>query len=439
MKQAKRHRMEGVHARHLVEGIEAAQTECLGYLKNLKVQKEITTELLQDVASSSLITKLPPKLAGDLTQKVVEAVQIIRRKDQEGKDMEIDLHMVEMMVMRHRMATETKLVRGLVLDHGARHESMPKSLEKCYILTLNVSLEYEKTEVNSEFFWKDAANREELVKSERAFTDDKVEKILQLKRKVCDGTEFNFVVINQKGIDPLALDMMAKEGIIGIRRAKRRNMERLTLACGGNALNSVDDLKPEDLGFADHVYEHVLGDDKFTFVEGVKNPYSCTLLVKGPNDHTIAQVKEAIRDGLRAVKNAYDDQGFVYGAGSFELACSCHLRTPEFLHTVTGKRRLGVEAFADALLVIPKTLATNAGFDGQDVVMQLVEKREKEPTKHFGVDLTLGEARPMEVGEQILDNYCVKEQFLAISPLLVQQLLLVDEVMRAGKQMGPKN
>ena len=219
---------------------------------------------------------------------MVEAVQIIRRKDQEGKDMEIDLHMVEMMVMRHRMATETKLVRGLVLDHGARHESMPKSLEKCYILTLNVSLEYEKTEVNSEFFWKDAANREELVKSERAFTDDKVEKILQLKRKVCDGTEFNFVVINQKGIDPLALDMMAKEGIIGIRRAKRRNMERLTLACGGNALNSVDDLKPEDLGFADHVYEHVLGDDKFTFVEGVKNPYSCTLLVKGPNDHTIA-------------------------------------------------------------------------------------------------------------------------------------------------------
>ena len=324
------------------------------------------------MASSSLITKVNPKLAADLTEKVVEAVQIIRRKDAEGKDMEIDLHMVEMMVMRHRMATETRLVKGLVLDHGARHESMPKSLEKCYILTLNVSLEYEKTEVNSEFFWKDAANREELVKSERAFTDEKVEKILQLKRKVCDGTDFNFVVINQKGIDPLALDMMAKEGIIGIRRAKRRNMERLTLACGGNALNSVDELKPEDLGFADHVYEHVLGDDKFTFVEGVKNPHSCTLLVKGPNDHTIAQVKEAIRDGLRAVKNAYDDQGFVYGAGSFELACSCHLKTPEFLHTVTGKRRLGVEAFAEALLVIPKTLATNAGFDGQDVVMQLV-------------------------------------------------------------------
>ncbi len=212
-------------------------------------------------------------------------------------------------------------------------------------------------------------------------------------------------------------------------------MERLTLACGGNALNSVDDMTEGDLGFADKVYEHVLGEDKFTFVEGVKNPHSCTLLVKGPNDHTIAQIKEALRDGLRAVKNVYDDHGFVYAAGSFELKCSAHLRSPEFLHTVSGKKRLGVDAFAEALLVIPKTLATNGGFDGQDVVMQLIERQEKEPEKSFGVDLTLGEARLMDVGDQILDNYCVKEQFLALAPLLTQQLLLIDEVMRAGKQM----
>ena len=390
MKHAKRYIMEGVHARHLVEGIEAAQTECLGFLKTQKIEKEVDRTLLLDVARSSLITKLPAKMAEDMTEKVVDAVSIIRR---EGKK-EIDLHMVEMMIMRHKMASETRLVRGLVLDHGARHDAMPKSLEKCYILTLNVSLEYEKTEVNAEFFWKDAANREELVKSERAFTDEKVEKILELKRKVCDGTEFSFVVINQKGIDPLALDMMAKEGVIGIRRAKRRNMERLTLACGGNALNSVDDLKPEDLGYAEKVYEHVLGDDKFTFVEGVKDPHSCTLLVKGPNDHTIAQIKEALRDGLRAVKNAYDDQGFVYGAGAFELKSSCHLK--EFVKTLSGKKRLGVDCFTQALLVIPKTLAQNGGFDGQDVVMQLVECQEKEPSKNFGVDLTLGEPRPME-------------------------------------------
>jgi len=100
--------------------------------------------------------------------------------------------------------------------------------------------------------------------------------------------------VNQKGIDPLSLDMLAKENIIGIRRAKRRNMERLTLACGGNAVNSVEGLSESDLGFAEHVYEHELGDDKYTFIEGVKNPLSVTILIKGPNDYSIAQTKEAI-------------------------------------------------------------------------------------------------------------------------------------------------
>lgn len=114
------------------------------------------------------------------------------------------------------------------------------------------------SEVNSGFFYKTAAEREQLVAAERAFTDEKVKKIIELKKKVCDNTDKTFVVINQKGIDPVSLDLLAAEGIIGLRRAKRRNMERLTLACGGVAVNAVEDLTPECLGYADEVYEHVL-------------------------------------------------------------------------------------------------------------------------------------------------------------------------------------
>jgi T-complex protein 1 subunit zeta len=127
-----------------------------------------------------------------------------------------------------------------------------------------------------------------LIDSERNFTDAKVMKIIELKKKLCDGTDKNFVVINQKGIDPPALELLAKEKIIGIRRAKRRNLERLPLACGGKALNSVEDMTEDDLGFAKLVYEYNLGDDKYTFIEGVENPFSCTILIKGPNDYSIA-------------------------------------------------------------------------------------------------------------------------------------------------------
>lgn len=219
--------------------------------------------------------------------------------------------MIEIMHMMHKLSTDTRLVKGLVCDHGTRHPEMPKELKDCWIMTLNVSLEYEKTEVNSTFAYSTVEQREKLVQHERAFTDEKVRKIIEFKRKVCgEGAKHkNFVIINQKGIDPMSLDMLAKENIMALRRAKRRNMERLTLACGGNALNSVDDMEIEDLGYAGHVYEHVLGDEKYTFIEDIPNPLSCTILIKGPNDYTISQIKEAIRDGCRCVYNAIKDNG----------------------------------------------------------------------------------------------------------------------------------
>lgn len=143
------------------------------------------------------------------------------------------------------------------------------------------------SEVNSGFFYNSAEQREKLVESERRFIDAKLRKIVELKKHVCDQDvsegkdQKSFVIINQKGIDPLSLDVLAKNGIMALRRAKRRNMERLQLVCGGQAQNSVEDLTPEVLGYAGLVYEHTLGEEKFTFVEDVKDAKSVTLLIKG--------------------------------------------------------------------------------------------------------------------------------------------------------------
>ena len=283
MRQAERYLGEGVHPRILVDGIEIGKRETLAFLEKFKIPKpDVTKELLLEVARASLMTKVHPSIANPLTDIVVDAVNLIRRDDR------IDLHMVEIMHMQHKLSTESKLIRGLVLDHGARNENMPTRLENCYILCLNVSLEYEKTEVHSGFFWSTAEQREKLIASERAFTDDKVLKIIEFKKRLCDNTNKNFVVINQKGIDPPSLELLSREGIIGIRRAKRRNMERIPLACGGRGINSVEDMEEKDLGFAKLVYEQNLGDDKYTFIEGVENPFSCTILIKGPNDYSIA-------------------------------------------------------------------------------------------------------------------------------------------------------
>jgi len=427
MKQAEWHLQNGVHARLLVKGIDMGKNEALKLLEQYKVAAK-DAETIHNLAKTSLRTKLPLKQADELAQICKDAVEIVQPYGDE-----IDLHMVEIMQMKENLANASRLVRGLVLDHGARHDGMPERLENCYILTLNVSLEYEKTEVTSGFFYSSAEQRDAMVDSERKFTDDKVRKIIDLKRTVCtEANKKTFVVLNQKGIDPPALDMLAKEGIIALRRAKRRNMERLVLACGGSALNSVDDMEESDLGSAELVYQQELGEDRFTFVEGVKNPQACTILIKGPNDHTIAQMKDAVRDGLRSVANVWNDGCVVPGAGAFEIACHEHLET--FKRTIKGKARLGVEVFSNAMMIVPKTLAENSGFDVMETLLK-AQAAHCESKTAVGIDVMTGEPNAPGM-EGIYDNYCVKKQMLNLTPVLAEQLLLVDEVIRAGRNMG---
>lgn len=425
LKQAERYISDGLHPRIVAEGFDLAQREALVFLDKYRVPLDASDrETLLSVARTALRTKLPLDLADSLASSVTEAVLTIQ---QEGQA--LDLHMIEVMKMLSQSQCETRLVKGLVLDHGGRHPDMPKRLTNCHILILNVSLEYEKTEINSGFFYSSAEQRDRLVESERRFTDEKVKRIIELKNRVCPpGTDASFVVVNHKGIDPLSLDMLAKQGILGLRRAKRRNMERLQLACGGITQNSVDELTPECLGFAGLVYEQSLGDDKFTFIEQVTKPHSATILIKGPTHHAVGQITDAVRDGLRAVKNALEDAHLIPGAGAFQAALYEHLKT--FKDTVSGRPKLGVQAFADAQLVIPKTLAVNAGLDPQDTLVSLLEATAK--GRIVGIDLSTGGLIDPR-SEGIWDNYRVIRQLLTSCSVIASNLLLVDEIMRAGR------
>lgn len=423
LKQAYRYITEGLHPRHIVDGFELAKKESLRLLDQFRrtMENPFDRDQLLSVARTCINTKIPKSLATDtIAPAIVDAVLTIGRLNPH-----IDLHMIEIMKMMQNTAAETRLVQGLVLDHGARHPDMPRRVENAHILILNVSLEYEKSEVNSGFFYSSAEQREKLVESERRFVDLKVQKIIDFKNSLPDSKK-GFVVINQKGVDPISLEMFAKQGILALRRAKRRNMERLQLCCGGVAQNSVEDLTPSILGYAGLVYEQVLGEEKFTFVEKVQNPQSVTILIQGPNAHTIAQVSDAIRDGVRAVKNAIEDRSLVPGAGAFQAFL--HKKLLKWKETeLEGKSKLGAQAFADAMLVVPKVLAQNAGLDPQDAIISLLDNE-----NGFGLDLVTGKILDPCL-EGIWDNYRVLRHMLHASTTIASNLLLVDEMMRAGR------
>mmetsp|Transcript_39508 Transcript_39508/g.40038 ORF Transcript_39508/g.40038 Transcript_39508/m.40038 type:complete len:487 (-) Transcript_39508:149-1609(-) len=448
LRQADRYATEGLHPRVITDGFDIARDATIEFLDKFKVsvasQNMVSDrDMLRSMASTSLRTKLDAELADSMTDAVVDAIQCIspdlkdddedEEKTEESSSIPIDLNMVEVMTMRRKMGTDSRFVNGIVLDHGGRHPDMPKVLTNCHVMTCNVTFEYEKTEVQSGFFYSSAEEREKLVESERKWLDERCKQVVDFKRSVCKEGD-SFVMINQKGIDPLSLDIFAKEGILCLRRAKRRNMERLTLACGGTPMHSVEDMDASMLGYAGKVSEVTLGEDKFTFVEECRHAKSCTLLLQGPNDHTIAQIKDAVRDGLRAVKNAIEDTAVVPGAGAFEIAAASNLRI-NVAKKVKGRAKLGIEAYAEALLIVPKTLAENSGFDVQDCILRLTEERE-ETGMAIGLDCNSGE--PMiPYDEGIFDNVRVKRQCLFLSTVLANQLLLVDEVMRAGKSRAP--
>lgn len=427
LRQAERLTYEGLHPRIIADGYETARVQSLKYLEEFKIPKEVDGAILHQVARTSLMTKLSPELANQLVPIVTDAVTCIRREGEQ-----IDLHMVEIMHMVHKMATDTRLIKGLVMDHGGRHPDMPKKLNNVYILAANVSLEYEKTEVHSAFYFSTPEQRERLVASERALCDQKCQAMIDFKNKVCEGTDKTLCIVNMKGIDPICLDMLAKAGIMGLRRAKRRNMERLVLACGGNSVNEVTDLKVEDLGYADTVYEEELGEDKYTFIEGCKNPKSCSILIKGPNEHTVSMVKDAVRDGLRSVFNTFNDQCVIPGGGAFEVFL--HNKLNEFALTYKGKAKLGINAFADSIMIIPRVLAENSGYDAIEAMLMLTDEYQEKKVP-VGLNLTeLGIFSPADQG--IFDNYVVKKQMLNVAPTLAQQLILCDEILKAGKKIN---
>lgn len=423
LKQSEIYISDGLHPRVVADGFVLAQKKTLEILDQIKVPIDPNDrDLLMKVANTCLRTKVKPSIADKLTGICVDAVNTVRKSDNS-----IDLHMVEIMEMNHKTEEETMFVKGLVLDHGARHPDMPKLAKDVYVLCLNVSLEYEKSTVHSTIVYKSAEEREKLVASERAFIDERCRKVIELKEKVCTKGE-GFLLYNQQGIDPNSLDMLAKAGIIALRRAKRRNMERMPLCFGGYSMNSVDALTPECLGRADLVYEYVLGEEKYTFVESTKNVNSATILIKAAAKHTLTQIKDAVYDGLRAVKNAIDDKALVPGAGAFEIAAYTSLL--KYKSTIKDKKSFGVQAFADALTVLPKTLAANSGFDQQDVMVKLVHEH-AENNLVVGLDLNSGEpVNPVDIG--VFDNYSVKRQLINSCTVIANNLLLVDEIMRAG-------
>nr|UXY88509.1 T-complex protein 1, zeta SU [Cryptomonas curvata] len=412
-KQIEKYIEKGIHPQVIHQGIDLGRRELEKWLPSQIIKLKVEKSNLILLAKSVLSTKLKDKLAFKIAHIVTDAILTIYREGEE-----IDLDMIEIISMESQVEFESRFIKGIVLDHGSRHIGMPSILNDSFILLCNISLEYEKTELDSEFMFNSTDKQEKLSIKERECIDKKVKKIIQLKRSVCRDSKKGFLVINQKGIDVISLDLLSKEGILGIRRAKRRNMERISLMCNAVPINSVDNIKAEVLGYAGLVYEQIIGEEKYTFIENVSNPFSGTILIKGRNSFLKQQIKDVIQSSLTTLKLFIKDKCALMGGGRIELASYNHLIS--YSDLIKGRKKFGIIALAIGILNIPKILSENSGEDPYLYFNKI------ENTFLPNNDLILGSKWNQT---DILDCFTIKKQIFNSVCLVANTILLIDEII----------
>jgi thermosome len=399
--------------------LKLAKDESLKILEELGKPVSINDkEMLEKIAITSMSGKSVERASPVLAKLVVDAVKSVAQMEN-GK-IEIDNENIKREKKHGGSSEETELIRGIVIDKEVVHPGMPKSLKDAKIALLDAALEVKETETDAEIRITSPDQMQAFIEQEQKMLKNMVEKV------VASGAN---VLISQKGIDDLAQHYLAKKGILACRRVKKSDMEALSKATGGRIVSNLDDLSSVDLGFAKLVEEKKIAGEAMTFVRDCKDPKAVTLLVRGSTEHVVDEVDRSVEDAIGAVSSALEVGKIVSGAGAPEEEVAKRLR--KFAEKFSGREQLAILAFADALEVIPRSLAENAGLDPIDILVELRASHEQGKT-NFGVDIFNGKVSDA-FAAGVIEPLKVKTQAIKSAAEAAEMILRIDDVISASK------
>lgn len=355
-----------------------------------------------------------------LSDLVVTAVKQIA--DKVGNKYIVDIDHIGVEKKPGGSIDDSQLIRGVIIDKERTNPSMPRRVKDAKIALLDHALEVEKTETDAKIHITDP---EQL----KAFLDEEENMLRKMvDRTVATGAN---VVLCQKGIDDIAQHYLAKAKILAARRVKKSDMEKLARATGGKIITNLEDLSASDLGQAGLVEERKIADDKMIFVEECKNPRAVSILIRGGTEHVVDEVERGVHDGICVVAAAIEDGKLVAGGGAPEVEVAKQLR--EYAETVGGREALAINAFANAVEVIPRTLAESAGLDKIDILADLHAKHEKTKGKNIGLNVFEGKVADMaEIG--VLEPLRIKTQAIKSASEAAIMLMRIDDVIAGSKK-----
>jgi thermosome len=411
-----------VHASVIVDGYQAASEKALEILSEMsKKIKPDDKESLLKIAVTSMESKLISEDSDTLSKVVVDAILNVATK--KGETYHVDLDNIKVEKKTGGSIQDTQTIKGIVLDKEIVHSGMPTHIEHAKIALLNTALEIEKTEMSSEIRISDPTQMQMFLEEENRMLKTMVDKLHDIG---CN------VLICQKGIDDIAQHYLSKYGILAVRRVKESDMIKLGKATGGRVSANLEDLTEKDLGSANLVHQKKVESDKWVFIEGCKNPQSVTLLIRGGSQRVVDEVDRSIHDSLMVVKDVIEKPEIVAGGGAPESYIASLLK--DWADNFDGREQLAIKKYAEALEIIPLTIAENAGMDPIDTMAKLRAKQ-SQGRKWTGIDAKNTKIADM-LAIDVVEPIVVKEQIIKSATEAACMILRIDDVIASSGAPG---
>ena len=406
---------DNIHPTVIAKGYRMASEKSQEILNELAENiNEKDDEVLKKTAITAMTGKGAEGNKDVLSSLAVQAVRLV--KDEDG----VDLETIRFEKKTGGKIESSELIKGIVIDKDRVHNAMPKKVKDAKIALLDAALEIKGPESDTKIEINDPRQLQAFIDQEERTIKDMIEKVKN------SGAN---VVICQKGIDDLAQHYLAKAGIYAVRRVKKSDLDNLARATGAKVVNSIKELSSEDIGYAGIVEEIKVGNELMTYVRECKNPKSVTILLRGGTQHVIDEIERAMKDAIGDIAAVLKSGKVVAGAGAIEIELAKRLR--KYANSLSGKEQLAVLAFADAMEIIPRTLAENAGLDPVDIVAELKAKHDSPQGKWAGINVFTGKIMDA-LEEGVIEPLKIKTQAVASASEVTELILRIDDVIASS-------
>ncbi|KZX15404.1 60 kDa chaperonin [Methanobrevibacter filiformis] len=400
----------GVHSSTIILGYRQAVAKSIEILNEISIDAK-DAETLFNVALTAMTGKGSEIAKEPLAKLIVDASLKVEENSKVDKD-NINIQRIS-----GASVEDSEIVDGILIDKGRSDPGMPKKVENAKIALLKYPLEIKDTETSAKINLTDPSQMQ-------AFLDNEEEMIRDMVDKVIDSGAN--VLFCQKGIDDLAMHYLRKAGIFAVKRVKKSDIKRLEKSTGARLVTNIDDLTQDNLGSAGLVYEKKIFDQTVILVEQLKDAKAISIILRGSTRYVTGEIERALDDALGVVAATIEDSKVVIGGGAPEIEIAKQLK--EYGETINGREQLAILSFAEALEVVPRTLAENAGLDSIDILVDLRAAHEK--SNFIGLDVLKGKIADMKE-EGVVEPQRVKTHAINSAAEATEMILRIDDLVAA--------